>query len=109
MRDGWKELVELGAEDLTVLVEPFCRPVIQGGITIRSDQRIGQQVLHHSIVGAITIEGVDPAVLLFDFLIVHILSRRAHGIANQSAQQRTEGFIVKNRIVVHGVYQMGEL
>ena len=87
-----EELVQLGAEDVVPAVQPDGGPVVDGGVPAGADQRIGEQVLHDRVVGAVVVEVVDPAVCL-QHLVRLALRGGADGVADQAAEQAAEGLV----------------
>ena len=58
---------------------------------------LGEQVLHHGVVGAVGVEVGDPAELRLDVLVVHALGGRADGVADEAAEHAPERVVVERR------------
>ena len=98
VQDRLEELAHLTSEDLAGLVDPFTRPIVDRGMTARPHKRVGQQVLHHGVVGTIRVEIVDPAQLRLDFPLGHILSRRTDGVAYEPTHKTAKTLLIQRRV-----------
>ena len=95
VQHGLEKLADLVAEDVLPVVQPDLRPIIVGRVAVAAEKRLGQEVFHDRVVGAIAVEVGYPAEFLLDFRIAHVLCRRADGVTDQTADQRADGLLEK--------------